>query len=95
MKLLNYEQYDEDTEWEIMNANMPVEFDEVTGEELPRRVPRDRTERAMALEEEREEKLRDAPRTEKPDDGLFMVRDGDHFSVMKMLLWPVRRTHAH
>ena len=39
-ELLDYEQYDDDTEYEILKANMPVEHDEATGDELPPREPR-------------------------------------------------------
>ncbi|KAL9182681.1 hypothetical protein ACHAXT_013333 [Thalassiosira profunda] len=70
-ELLDYEQYDEDTEYEILTANMPREYDEETGEELPPREPRSRDERAIAAAEEWERRWRDEPRTERPSDGMF------------------------
>lgn len=70
-ELLDYEQYDEDTEYEILKANMPVEYDEVSGDELPPRVPRSREERMMEMQEEWESRWIDEPRTEKPGDGMF------------------------
>ncbi|KAL7545877.1 hypothetical protein ACHAWF_009233 [Thalassiosira exigua] len=70
-ELLDYEQYDEDTEYEILKASMPTEYDEVTGEELPPREPRGREERAMELREEWEGRFLDEPRTERPNDGMF------------------------
>mmetsp|Transcript_13639 Transcript_13639/g.29559 ORF Transcript_13639/g.29559 Transcript_13639/m.29559 type:complete len:423 (+) Transcript_13639:87-1355(+) len=70
-ELLDYEQYDEDTEEEILRANMPAEYDESTGEELPPREPRSREERVMEMEEEWESRWLDEPRTEKPSDGMF------------------------
>lgn len=70
-EILDYEQYDEDTEYEILRANMPVEYDEATGEELPPREPRSREERVMEMQEEWESRWLDEPRTEKPADGLF------------------------
>jgi len=70
-ELLDYEQYDEDTEYEILKANMPQEHDEATGEELPPREPRSREERMMEMEEEWESRWLNEPRTEKPGDGMF------------------------
>lgn len=70
-ELLDYEQYDEETEYEILKANMPREYDEATGEELPPREPRGRTERAMEMEEEWASRWLNEPRHEKPDDGMF------------------------
>lgn len=70
-ELLDYEQYDEDTEYEILKANMPVEYDEYTGEELPPREPRGREERMVEMAEEWESRWIDEPRDEKPADGMF------------------------
>lgn len=70
-EILDYEQYDEDTEYEILKANMPVEYDEVTGDELPPREPRSREERVMEMEEEYNSRYLDEPRQEKPADGMF------------------------
>ena len=70
-EILDYEQYDEDTEYEILKANMPVEYDEVTGDELPPREPRSREERVMEMEEEYASRYLDEPRQEKPADGMF------------------------
>jgi len=70
-ELLDYEQYDEDAEYEILKANMPVEVDDATGEELPPKEPRDRTERMMEMQEEWESRWLDEARDEKPSDGLF------------------------
>ena len=71
-ELLDYEQYDDETEYEILKANMPVEYDEVTGDELPRREPRSRVERVMEMDEEYESRFIDEPREEKPmSDGMF------------------------
>lgn len=70
-ELLDYEQYDEDTEYEILKANMPQEYDEGTGEELPPREPRSREERMMEMQEEWESRWLDEPRSEKPSDGMF------------------------
>ncbi|KAL7533321.1 hypothetical protein ACHAXR_005172 [Thalassiosira sp. AJA248-18] len=70
-ELLDYEQYDEDTEYEILKANMPQEYDEGTGEELPPREPRTREERMMEMQEEWESRWLDEPRSEKPSDGMF------------------------
>jgi ribosome maturation factor RimP len=70
-ELLDYEQYDDDTEYEILKANMPTEHDDATGEELPPREPRSREERVMEMQEEWESRFIDEPRTEKPVDGMF------------------------
>jgi len=70
-ELLDYEQYDVDTEYEILKANMPQEYDEATGEELPPREPRSREERMMEMEAEWESRWLNEPRTEKPGDGMF------------------------
>ncbi|EJK68786.1 hypothetical protein THAOC_10006 [Thalassiosira oceanica] len=65
-ELLDYEQYDEDTEYEIMVANMPQEEDEDTGEPLPPREPRDRSVRMRELQEEWESRWEDEPELLKP-----------------------------
>jgi len=65
-ELLDYEQYDEDTEYEIMVANMPREEDEDTGELLPPREPRDRAVRMRELQEEWESRWEDEPEILKP-----------------------------
>mmetsp|Transcript_465 Transcript_465/g.1036 ORF Transcript_465/g.1036 Transcript_465/m.1036 type:complete len:406 (+) Transcript_465:114-1331(+) len=70
-ELLDYEQYDDDTEYEILKANMPQEYDEVTGEELPPREPRSRESRMMEMQEEWESRWLDEARNEKPSDGMF------------------------
>ncbi|EED88125.1 predicted protein [Thalassiosira pseudonana CCMP1335] len=70
-ELLDYEQYDEETEYEILKANMPQEYDEETGEMLPPREPRSREERMMEMQEELEERLAEESREEKPADGMF------------------------
>lgn len=70
-EILDYEQYDEDAEYEILKANMPSEVDDATGEDLPPKEPRDRTERMMEMREEWESRWLDEPREEKPADGLF------------------------
>jgi ribosome maturation factor RimP len=70
-ELLDFEQYDEETEYEILKANMPEEFDEATGEPLPPREPRSREERAIEIEEEWTNRWLDEPREEKPADGMF------------------------
>ncbi len=72
-ELLDYEQYDEDTEYEILKSTMPVEYDEQSGMELPPREPRSRVERVMEMQEEWESRYRDEPRMEKPNggDGMF------------------------
>ncbi|KAL7470309.1 hypothetical protein ACHAXS_010533 [Conticribra weissflogii] len=72
---LDYEQYDEETEYEILKANLPVEYDEETGEALPPRDIRSRAERMAELEEERrmraEEREEEEGWKERPDDGMF------------------------
>jgi ribosome maturation factor RimP len=70
-ELLDFEQYDEETEYEILKANMPEEFDEATGEPLPPREPRSREERAIEIEEEWTNRWLDEPMEEKPADGMF------------------------
>mmetsp|Transcript_31565 Transcript_31565/g.66834 ORF Transcript_31565/g.66834 Transcript_31565/m.66834 type:complete len:455 (-) Transcript_31565:206-1570(-) len=70
-ELLDYEQYDEETEYEILKANMPTEYDEETGEELPPREPRSREERTLEMVEEMESRYLDEPHQEKPPDGMF------------------------
>ena len=70
-EILDYEQYDDDAEYEILKAAMPVELDESTGRELPPREPRSREERAIEVREEWESRFLDEPRVEKPDDGTF------------------------
>lgn len=70
-ELLDYEQYDEDTEYEILKSSMPIEYDEATGMELPPREPRSRVERVMEMQEEYESRNQDEGRVEKPSDGLF------------------------
>ncbi|KAL3771343.1 hypothetical protein ACHAW5_007246 [Stephanodiscus triporus] len=70
-EILDFEQYDEDTEYEILKANMPVEYDESTGKELPPREPRSREERAHDMREEWESRFLDEPRIERPNDGMF------------------------
>ena len=70
-ELLDYEQYDDDTEYEILKANMPTEYDEESGEELPPREPRSREERVIEMQEEWESRWLDEPHTEKPSDGMF------------------------
>ena len=70
-EILDYEQYDEDTEYEILKANMPVEYDDATGDELPPREPRPREERVMEMEEEYAARYMDESRHEKPADGMF------------------------
>lgn len=70
-ELLDYEQYDEDTEYEILKSRMPTEIDNDTGMELPPREPRSRDERAQELREEWETRFLDMPRMEKPEDGMF------------------------
>ena len=70
-ELLDFEQYDEETEYEILKASMPEEFDDATGEQLPPREPRSREERAIEIEEEWTNRWLDEPREEKPADGMF------------------------
>lgn len=74
-ELLDYEQYDEDTEYEILKSSMPIEYDESTGMELPPREPRSRVERVMEMQEEYESRYMESEssRYEKPNggDGLF------------------------
>jgi ribosome maturation factor RimP len=70
-EILDYEQYDEDIEHEILKANMPVEYDEATGKELPPREPRSREERAQEMRDEWDTRFLDEPRMERPDDGMF------------------------
>jgi len=73
-ELLDYEQYDEDTEYEILKSRMPMEYDADTG--LPsRREPRSREERAQILSDEYDKRLEEhdlhTGRIEKPADGTF------------------------
>ena len=70
-EILDFEQYDEETEYEILKANMPEEIDEATGEPLPPREPRSREERVIEMEEEWTNRWLDEPREEKPADGMF------------------------
>ena len=70
-EILEFEQYDEETEYEILKANMPEEIDEATGEPLPPREPRSREERVIEMEEEWTNRWLDEPREEKPADGMF------------------------
>lgn len=70
-EILEFEQYDEETEYEILKANMPEEIDEETGEPLPPREPRSREERVIEMEEEWTNRWLDEPREEKPADGMF------------------------
>ncbi len=70
-EILDFEQYDEETEYEILKANMPEEIDEETGEPLPPREPRSREERVIEMEEEWTNRWLDEPREEKPADGMF------------------------
>lgn len=75
-ELLDYEQYDEDTEYEILKSRMPIEYDTTTGLPLPtQREPRSREERAQLLRDEYDKQLEEhnlhTGRIEKPNDGMF------------------------
>jgi ribosome maturation factor RimP len=75
-ELLDYEQYDEDTEYEILKSRMPMEVDANTGLPLPtRREPRGREERAQIISDEYDKRLEEhdlhTGRIEKPNDGTF------------------------
>jgi ribosome maturation factor RimP len=75
-ELLDYEQYDEDTEYEILKSRMPIEYDDATGLPLPnQREPRSRDERAQILRDEYDKQLEEhnlhTGRVEKPNDGMF------------------------
>lgn len=75
-ELLDYQQYDEDTEYEILKSRMPIEYDETTGLPLPtQREPRSREERAQLLRDEYDKQLEEhnlhTGRIEKPNDGMF------------------------
>ena len=75
-ELLDYEQYDEDTEYEILKSRMPMEYDDVTGLPLStRREPRGREERAQIISDEYDKRMEEhdlhTGRIEKPADGTF------------------------
>jgi ribosome maturation factor RimP len=71
-EILEFEQYDEETEYEILKNNMPQEYDEATGEPLPPREPRSREERMLEYWEEMAARNREEQETEeKPADGMF------------------------
>jgi ribosome maturation factor RimP len=75
-ELLEYEQYDEDTEYEILKSRMPIEYDDATGLPLPnQREPRSRDERVQILRDEYDKQLEEhnlhTGRVEKPNDGMF------------------------
>ncbi|KAL7482087.1 hypothetical protein ACHAW6_007774 [Cyclotella cf. meneghiniana] len=71
-EILDYEQYDDDTEYQILKANMPQEYDEETGELLPPREPRTRDERVVERMGEMRERYAEEEYTEeKPADGMF------------------------
>ena len=75
-ELLDYEQYDEDTEYEILKSRMPMEYDDVTGLPLStRREPRGREERAQIMSDEYDKRMEEhdlhTGRIEKPADGTF------------------------
>ena len=82
-ELLDYDQYDEDTEYKMIRADKPVEYDEATGEELLPRKPKSREERAVEADEERVSRWIDGPRIKEPTDGGVRPPDrrqeaGDH-----------------
>jgi ribosome maturation factor RimP len=75
-ELLDHEQYDEDTEYEILKSRMPMEYDDVTGLPLStRREPRGREERAQIISDEYDKRMEEhdlhTGRIEKPADGTF------------------------
>lgn len=86
-ELLDMEQYDEDTEFEILKANAvpeedddddeaydedDLEYDEATGEfRKPDPEIRTRAERMMEMHDEAKSQDLGEPRDEKPDDGSF------------------------